>query len=60
MRAPALICAALLAGGCASIQKERGHAEVAALIEERIGRKTRWDQGTPEDAEVARHLDALL
>lgn len=52
--------AALLAGGCASIQKERGHAEVAALVEERLGRKTRWNQGTPEDAEVARHLDALL
>ncbi len=60
MRAPALICAALLVGGCASIQKERGHAEVAALIEERIGRKTRWDQGTPEDAEVTQHLDTLL
>nr|WP_255207775.1 TolC family protein [Myxococcus sp. AM009] len=52
--------AALLAGGCASIQKERGHAEVAALVEERLGRKTRWNQGTPEDAEVARHLDTLL
>ncbi|CAM4246827.1 TolC family protein [Myxococcus xanthus] len=55
-----LVGAALLAGGCASIQKERGHAEVAALVEERLGRKTRWNQGTPEDAEVARHLDALL
>jgi outer membrane protein, heavy metal efflux system len=52
--------AALLAGGCASIQKERGHAEVAALVEERLGRKTRWNQGMPEDAEVSRHLDALL
>lgn len=55
-----LVGAALLVGGCASIQKERGHAEVAALVEERLGRKTRWNQGTPEDAEVARHLDALL
>jgi cobalt-zinc-cadmium efflux system outer membrane protein len=52
--------AALLAGGCASIQKERGHAEVAALVEERLGLETRWNQGTPEDAEVSRHLDALL
>jgi cobalt-zinc-cadmium efflux system outer membrane protein len=52
--------AVLLAGGCASIQKERGHAEVAALVEERLGRKTRWNQGAPEDAEVSRHLDALL
>ena len=60
MRALFLAGAALLASGCATIQKERGHAEVAALVEERIGRKTRWNQGTPEDAEVARHLDALL
>lgn len=55
-----LACTALLAGGCASIQKERGHSEVAALVEERIGRKTRWNQGTPEDADVSRHLDTLL
>ncbi|MFP2926283.1 TolC family protein [Pyxidicoccus sp. 3LG] len=60
MRVTALISLALLASGCASIQKERGHAEVAALVEERLGHKTRWNQGTPEDAEVARHLDTLL
>nr|WP_211193995.1 TolC family protein [Pyxidicoccus fallax] len=50
----------MLASGCASIQKELGHAEVANLVEERLGRKTRWNQGTPEDAEVQRHLDTLL
>lgn len=60
MRVSLLILSALIASGCASIQKERGHAEVAALVEERLGRKTRWNQGTPEDAEVARHLDTLL
>ena len=60
MRAGALLGLTLLASGCASIQKERGHAEVAALVEERLGRKTRWNQGTPEDAEVQRHLDTLL
>lgn len=60
MRLLTLACALLFAGGCASIQKERGHAEVATLVEERIGRKTRWNQGTPEDAEVSRHLDGLL
>ncbi|WP_240359066.1 TolC family protein [Pyxidicoccus trucidator] len=60
MSARGLLCLGLLASGCASIQKERGHAEVAALVEERLGRKTRWNQGTPEDAEVARHLDTLL
>ncbi len=50
----------LLLGGCASVQKERGHQEVAALVEERTGLKTRWNQGTPEDAQVQQHLDALL
>ncbi|WP_199738900.1 TolC family protein, partial [Corallococcus sp. CA054B] len=34
--------------------------EVAALVEERTGLKTRWNQGTPEDAQVQQHLDALL
>lgn len=60
MRLPFLVGTVLLTGGCASIEKERGHAEVAALVEERLGRKTRWNQGTPEDADVQRHLDALL
>ncbi|RKG77622.1 TolC family protein [Corallococcus exercitus] len=50
----------MLLGGCASVQKERGHLEVAALVEERTGLKTRWNQGTPEDAQVQQHLDALL
>ncbi|AGC42387.1 copper tolerance protein [Myxococcus stipitatus DSM 14675] len=52
--------ALLFASGCATVQKERGHTEVAALVEERIGRKTRWNQGTPEDAQVERGLDELL
>ncbi|WP_338870531.1 TolC family protein [Myxococcus stipitatus] len=52
--------ALLFASGCATVQKERGHAEVATLVEERIGRKTRWNQGTPEDAQVERHLDELM
>ncbi|MBU8898706.1 TolC family protein [Corallococcus sp. M34] len=60
MKNAALLSLALLAGGCASMQKERGHQEVAALVEARTGLKTRWDQGTPEDAEVSRHLDTLL
>ncbi|WP_233583379.1 TolC family protein, partial [Corallococcus sp. CA053C] len=52
--------AVFLLSGCASVQKERGHTEVAALVEERTGLKTRWNQGTPEDAQVQHHLDALL
>ncbi|MCY1045073.1 TolC family protein [Corallococcus sp. bb12-1] len=54
------LLAVFLLGGCASVQKERGHSEVATLVEERTGLKTRWNQGTPEDAQVQQHLDALL
>lgn len=52
--------AAILVSGCATLSKERGHAEVAALVEERTGRKTHWEQGTPEDEQVAQRVKALL
>ncbi|MBL8956884.1 MAG: TolC family protein [Myxococcaceae bacterium] len=45
---------------CTSITKERGHDEVGALVKQRTGFSTGWNQGTPEDAEVARTVDALL
>jgi outer membrane protein, heavy metal efflux system len=54
------VAAAFVACGCATIQKERGHREVAALVEERVGRKTRWESGTPEDAAIRKHVDEAL
>lgn len=51
---------ALLASGCASMSKERGHKEVAELVESRIGRKTSWEQGAPEDEQVASRVSELL
>jgi cobalt-zinc-cadmium efflux system outer membrane protein len=39
--------------GCASVAPERGHDRVASLVEQRTGRKTRWEKGPPDDAAVA-------
>ena len=55
-RAAALV----LLSACASIVPSKGHDQVGALIEQRTGLPTGWSQGTPEDAEVARRVDALL
>jgi cobalt-zinc-cadmium efflux system outer membrane protein len=53
--APALVAtlAATFAAACASVSPERGHDQVAALIQERTGQKTRWQSGPPDDAQVA-------
>ncbi|MGQ0506785.1 MAG: TolC family protein [Myxococcaceae bacterium] len=59
VRWPSLLVPVVL-GGCASISKERGHAEVAQLVQERAGFKTQWDQGTPADEQVGRQVNALL
>ena len=42
------------------MSKERGHKEVAALVNAHSGQKTGWDQGAPEDAQVAARVEALL
>lgn len=60
MRSARWVAVALVASGCAGISKERGHAEVAALVEERIGYKTAWNQGAPEDSAVAARVAQLL
>lgn len=51
---------ALTASACATIDPSRGHTEVAALVDERIGAKTGWDRGTPDDAAIQKHVDELL
>jgi cobalt-zinc-cadmium efflux system outer membrane protein len=53
-----LVAGALTA--CGSVSQERGHREVAALVEQRTGAKTRWDQGPPDDARVAEWTRAAL
>ncbi len=47
------------ASGC-SVSRTRGHTEVAQIVSDRIGHKTHWDQGSPEDREVAKIVNHLL
>jgi outer membrane protein, heavy metal efflux system len=55
-----LLFCALLASGCAAVEKERGHKELAKTVELRTGLKTGWDQGTPDDAQVATRRKELV
>ena len=45
--------------GCASVSPERGHDQVATLVGERTGHKTRWEKGPPDDAQIAEWVRAL-
>lgn len=58
----AVVVAALcsLAMGCATVSKEKGHAEVAAAIEQRTGAKTYWDEGSPDAATLEERVGKLL
>lgn len=49
----ALLAAMPLLVGCAGVVPERGHDRVASFVEQRTGRKTRWEKGPPDDAAVA-------
>ncbi|MDE2217377.1 MAG: TolC family protein [Planctomycetota bacterium] len=54
-----LMCIGVLTG-CASVPKEAGFPDVQKLIEQRIGRRIHWNQGTPEDAAVADTVRSML
>jgi cobalt-zinc-cadmium efflux system outer membrane protein len=54
------ILAGVLAASCATLSAEKGHREVAQVVEERLGHRTSWEQGVPEDAQVAARVDELL
>lgn len=60
MKGCALLLSSLLAFGCASVVKERGHDDVAGIVHERTGYNTRWDKGPPSDEQIATWVDALL
>ncbi len=59
-RAHAFVAVTGLILGCAGVSKERGHDQVARLVEERTGYKTRWEKGAPSDEQIARWVDDLL
>lgn len=46
--------------GCASVPKEAGFPDVQKLIEQRIGWRVHWNQGTPEDTAVADAVRSML
>jgi cobalt-zinc-cadmium efflux system outer membrane protein len=39
--------------GCASVSPERGHDQVAEVVQKRSGARTRWEKGPPDEARVA-------
>ena len=46
--------------GCASVPKEAGFPDVQNIIEQRIGRRVHWNQGTSEDAAVVDVVRSML
>jgi len=53
MKRLGLILLAVTLGACASVSPERGHDQVASVVGERTGHKTRWEKGPPDDAQIA-------
>jgi len=51
---------AVMLPACASMQKERGHDDVAKLVERRSGYRTGWEQGAPEERQIADRVNELL
>ncbi|MFO0794539.1 MAG: TolC family protein [Candidatus Brocadiaceae bacterium] len=46
--------------GCSSIPKDAGFHDVQKLIEQRIGQRVHWNQGTSEDRAVADTVRSML
>ncbi|HHT9126829.1 MAG TPA: TolC family protein [Candidatus Brocadiia bacterium] len=46
--------------GCASIPKEAGFPDVQKLVEQRMGSRVHWNQGTSEDATVVDAVRSML
>jgi cobalt-zinc-cadmium efflux system outer membrane protein len=55
-----LTVASFLLLGCGSVIKERGHEDVAKIVQERTGYRTRWEKGPPTDRQVSDWVGALL
>ena len=58
-RALATVLGALAVCACASVPRDAGFAEVAALARERGGHELAWRRGGPEDEELDRRVRAL-
>lgn len=58
--APAFALGTLGLASCATVPTQAGYVHVAHLVSERTGQKTHWNQGAPEDVEIARRVADLL
>ena len=54
-----LMCIGVFSG-CASVPKDAGFSDVQNIIEQRIGRRVHWNQGTSEDAAVVDVVRSML
>ena len=54
-----LMCIGVFSG-CASVPKDAGFSDVQNIIEQRIGRRVHWNQGTSEDAAVVDAVRSML
>lgn len=55
-----LLAALAFTSGCATVPRGAGFPDVAQTVTERLDARVPWYQGTPEDAEVAEAVRALL
>jgi len=55
-----LMALCLGAAGCATMSPERGHAELGALVHERVSVSTGWERGSPSDEAVREQVRELL
>lgn len=55
-----VVVAAMNTGGCASVQAGKGFDDVGRVVENRIGKRVHWNQGTPADKAVEDEVSALL
>lgn len=54
-----LMCIGVFSG-CASVPKDAGFSDVQNIIEQRIGRRVHWNQGTSEDVAVVDAVRSML
>ncbi|PTL77203.1 TolC family protein [Vitiosangium sp. GDMCC 1.1324] len=54
------VALSLFAAGCATMSPERGHAEVGAMVRERVSAPTGWEKGSPPPEEVRASVLELL
>lgn len=60
MRVLLALSGAMVLGGCATVPREAGFADVEAIIAERTGQRVHWNQGTAADDAVDAVVRSML